>query len=312
MNISDIQISKLDELWSNVRMYRKSDNFLAVMNACAHFRHLAPFNAMLVQMQRPGAQYVLTEAEWRNKYNRKIKPNARPVIVLVPFGPVDYLFEISDTYPDETIQSPQSDADIIQQIAEPYKTKQPVSDNIMDNIIANLPFYSIALDTDFIAGAGYGARIELLEDYSHNVNMQIKKDTIKYKADYLLSVNKNAEKGERFASICHELGHLFCYHLIFPEGWDKWKVRNLSQETKEFEAESISWLICERFGIHNPSEKYLSGYLQNNNEIPPFVSIENILSAAKEILTMCNSKMKYKEGWLYKKNKKFIEITTQL
>lgn len=53
----------LDSLWRNVKSYRSSENFMAVMNACSRFRHLAPYNAMLVEMQRLGARYVLSEKE---------------------------------------------------------------------------------------------------------------------------------------------------------------------------------------------------------------------------------------------------------
>lgn len=60
--------TNLDSLWRNVKAYRSSENFLAVMKACSRFRHLAPYNAMLVEMQRPGARYVLFEKEWWNKY----------------------------------------------------------------------------------------------------------------------------------------------------------------------------------------------------------------------------------------------------
>lgn len=66
--------SNLDSLWRNVKSYRSSDNFMAVMKACSRFRHLAPFNAMLVEKQCPGTRYVLSEKEWRSKYDRGIKP----------------------------------------------------------------------------------------------------------------------------------------------------------------------------------------------------------------------------------------------
>lgn len=295
--------SNLDSLWRNVRAYRSSENFMEVMKACSRFRHLAPYNAMLVEMQRPGARYVLSEKEWRNRYNRGIKPNARPLIVLVPFGPVDFLFEISDTYPLKSRLFWKTDDEILEEIAAPYKTKKDVSDDILNETIEQLPVHGIAIDTSFVAGADYAARIELLTNLSHYINVHIGKEkNLKWQANYLLSVNKNAQKGECFASICHELGHLFCQHLVAPCDWEKWQVRNLSHAAKEFEAESVSWLVCERLGIGNPSEKYLSGYLSANNEIPSEVSIERILYAVKEVWNMCSLEVNtsYRDGLLYK------------
>ncbi|MBR4886704.1 MAG: hypothetical protein IKU16_05440 [Muribaculaceae bacterium] len=303
--------TNLDSLWRNVKTYRSSENFLSVMKACSRFRHLAPYNAILVEMQRPGARYVLSEKEWRNKYDRGIKPNARPLIVLVPFGPVDFLFEINDTYPLKTVLFGKTDDEILEAIANPYKTKRDVSDNILNTTIDRLAIHGIAIDKSFVAGANYAARIELLDNISHTINLHISKEKIiNWRANYLLSINKNAQKGECFASICHELGHLFCQHLIAPEDWKKWQVRDLLHATKEFEAESVSWLVCERLGIGNPSEKYLSGYLTENNEIPPEVSIEKILYAVKEVWNICTleSHVTYRDGLLYKHCEDFKEM----
>lgn len=300
--------SNLDALWRSVREYRTSANFMAVMKACKRFRHLAPFNAMLVEMQRPGAKYVLSENEWRRKYDRGIKPNARPVIVLVPFGPVDFLFEISDTYPLEVSLFPKSDEEILEEIAAPYKTEREVSDDMLSLLANRLAYNGIAIDNSLIAGADFAAKIQLLEDNSHSVDLKLSNKTwTRWRADYLISVNKNAQNGERFASICHELGHLLCHHLIAPKSWNKWPTRNLSHAAEEFEAESVSWLICERLGIGNPSEKYLSNYIEENKEIPKETSIENILSAAKEVWKLCSQDTPYgyRDGLLFKNREDF-------
>jgi hypothetical protein len=43
--------------------------------------------------------------------------------------------------------------------------------------------------------------------------------------------------------------------------------------------------VCERAGIKNPSAEYLSGYLNENAQIPK-VSLENVLKAAGMIEAM--------------------------
>ncbi len=53
-------------------------------------------------------------------------------------------------------------------------------------------------------------------------------------------------------------------------------------EVRKFEAVSVCWLLCERMGIKNPSAKYLSNYLTNNNTIPD-ISIDAVLKATGEI-----------------------------
>lgn len=56
--------SNLDILWQSVIQYRSCEHFEQVLKACARFKELAPYNGMLVEMQRPGAKYVLTEQQW--------------------------------------------------------------------------------------------------------------------------------------------------------------------------------------------------------------------------------------------------------
>ena len=75
----------------------------------------------------------------------------------------------------------------------------------------------------------------------------------------------------------------------------------------EFEAESVAWLICQRIGLQSPSERYLSGYLNANKEIPAGVSIEAIFKAADNVWKMVSTIITYDKGLLYKHDKRFKE-----
>jgi len=44
-------------------------------------------------------------------------------------------------------------------------------------------------------------------------------------------------------------------------------------------------MAAERFGVSNPSAKYLSGYLEQNNEIPD-ISLEAVINALNSIESM--------------------------
>lgn len=300
--------SKLDELWKNVRSFRQSGNFKAIMQACVRFRHLAPFNSMLVEIQRPGAPFVLTENEWRKKYDRGIKPNSRPVIILLPFGPVDYLFDINDTYPLMSKPNWMTKEKILQSIEDSYKTKGEISDYEIGQLMRKLCFHGVYVDNNFIAGSMFFAQIQLVKDHFTALSIPYDNSFISWYPAFLLSVNRTIHKSDWFASVCHELGHLFCFHLPAPATWKDWTKRNISIDAAEFEAESVAWLVCEILGIKNPSEVYLSNYLDDNDEIPEEVSIDRILSATKEILNLCSSNyLGCKNGLLYKHDTQFIK-----
>jgi len=106
----------------------------------------------------------------------------------------------------------------------------------------------------------------------------------------LTIVNRKHCREEKFATIAHELGHLFCGHLGKPL-MDLWPDRSSCDlQVREFEAESVSWLVCARAGIYTPSEKYLSGYLYKHDEIPR-ISLESVLRAAGWIEKMMSGSL---------------------
>jgi hypothetical protein len=96
---------------------------------------------------------------------------------------------------------------------------------------------------------------------------------------YDLLLNGAHSREEQYATLLHELAHLYCGHLGTPDPtW--WPNREtLSTNCREFEAESVCYLICQRLGIDNPSEKYLQGHLTSGCEVPP-ISLESVMAAS--------------------------------
>lgn len=305
--------SKFDSLFSEVKAYRKSAHFQELLDFCAHFKTLAPYNAMLVRLQMPHAHFVLTPRDWR-KYHRKIRAYARPLLILVPFGPVDFVYEIQDTYTPKNEPHKLSEYEIIEDVEKPFRVDGRTHPHMLNRLITFMELHGIAYDPNMIAGVNYGAEIVPLdkEDEPRILSIPINKTNfVDVKAKYLIRTNSKADDdGQKIASIAHELGHLFCYHLPAPQGWgNAWDVRNLNKVGEEFEAEAVARMVCDRLGIINRSEQYLGPYLAQNNEIPPHISIENICLAANRILTMCfcQQKMTYRDGLLFKHDEKFQE-----
>jgi antirestriction protein ArdC len=102
---------------------------------------------------------------------------------------------------------------------------------------------------------------------------------------YALGINRSMSLEAKYVTMAHELGHLYCGHLGTAN--TKWwpDRQGLSHKAEEFEAESAAFLVCGRLGIDNPSEQYLSGYAENDGDIPP-ISLECVMRAAGLIETM--------------------------
>lgn len=64
--------------------------------AVAGMPRIGGYNAWLVQVQRPEARRVATQERWR-RVGRRIRPGAQRLITLQPFGPVEFLYDVTDT-----------------------------------------------------------------------------------------------------------------------------------------------------------------------------------------------------------------------
>jgi hypothetical protein len=53
----------------------------------------------------------------------------------------------------------------------------------------------------------------------------------------------------------------------------------VNRNEREFEAESVCYLVCGRVGIDNPSDKYLAGYIEQNSHVPE-ISLECVMAAS--------------------------------
>lgn len=266
---------KVEELFDQARIYRTGGDFLALAKFLHKFPYLSPFNAALVRVQRPGARYVASVAQWEKKFHRSLRPGAQPLVILVPFGPVGFVFEVDDTQGEPFPES-------VQRELYPFGTNQVLGEGQLDRMIHCL------------LGEGIICRTKRLGTHFAGCIGPIQKEKVIYKktakrkiyvtCDHEIVLNATQSPTEQFGTLAHELGHFFCghtnrnHHIEYLPDRD-WLLKN----TKEFEAEAVCYLVCDRLGIQMPSEKYLHGYLDEDDALPKHISIDTILRAAGTI-----------------------------
>src|SRR5213082_538223 len=97
LNDTDGVRSLLDHLLEDSKLYTKSEDFKDLLDFVVRLRNFAPFNAMLLQVQKPGLTYAASAADWRLRFGRKPKEGARPLLILWPFAPVALVYDVMDT-----------------------------------------------------------------------------------------------------------------------------------------------------------------------------------------------------------------------
>src|SRR3974377_1660074 len=89
--------SLLDTLLTNSRLYHSTADYKALLDFVVRLRNFAPFNAMLLQVQKPGLAYAASAVDWWTRFGRKPKEGARPLLILWPFAPVALVYDVQDT-----------------------------------------------------------------------------------------------------------------------------------------------------------------------------------------------------------------------
>lgn len=103
--------SLLDQLLEDSRLYHNSTDYKQLLDFVVKLRNFAPFNAMLLHIQKPGISYAASATDWRERFNRYPKRDARPLLILWPFAPVVLVYDLIDTEGEPTSKTASCGAD---------------------------------------------------------------------------------------------------------------------------------------------------------------------------------------------------------
>jgi hypothetical protein len=224
---------------------------------------LSMYNAMLVKVQRPGATAVATAKRWA-AMGGQLRPSAIPIVILRPFGPVALVYEYSDVF---GVSIPGEDASSL------FATGD-ISQKIHTRVIAGARGHRIHVsETDDYGGLLAGTA----EALSHlpGVLADSKEGPL-----WSVKINARHDLATRFATLTHELGHIYCGHLgADPKGrWPGRERKDTSHAQREMEAEAVCWLVCNRNGVSSRSTSYLHSLMEESDLSQ--VSIYSIFAAA--------------------------------
>lgn len=259
--------SLLDQLLSDSKLYRKSQSYLELLDFAAKIRNVAPFNAMLLELQKPGLTFAASAYDWQQRFGRTIKTGARPLLILWAFGPVATVYDVMDT---EGTPLPED--------VSCFVARGPIDADRIESFKERLPRKRINwtwLDRGD-ANAGW-IRPKERQPHPKYPNDEKKQRTI-----YEMGINKNHEPPVQFNTLTHELGHLFLGHFGEDRDRDIPLRPQLPHPQQELEAESVAYLVCARNGVKSKSQTYLAGYVSQNDTIDN-LDLYQVMRAAGQV-----------------------------
>lgn len=281
------------ELFDEVGKYRNTDDFYDLLEFIKRFHNYSPFNCMLLHIQKPGSHYVATPSRWRKEFNRSIKPGSNPLVILKPFGPVEFVFEVNDTEGSEPLP---------EEITNPFRTEGKIKRHKIEVLHENLKRQGIRYEEADHGSCSAGYIEANITPDSYQM-VEFKKEYIPVKVTHNLVVNRYLSEESKFTTILHEFAHFLCGHLETYNSDENSYRESLSKEIKEFEAETVSWIVSERLGLHTDSIRYLADYLDKTHSVPN-IDLDCILRVAGDIEDMLQKRLPIPEELKIKDGRK--------
>lgn len=247
--VDDRETTLLAALLERSRIYRTGSEYRQLLDFICRMRHMAPFNAALLHIQKPGLNFAATAEDWKARFGREVRVGVRPLLIMWPFSPVALVYDVADT------EGPALPVDV----AEPFRAQGPIKAQQLANMVQALSRMKIAChDVDAASGMAGSVRLE-----SGHISLP----DGKRRRTYTIKLNAHHDPNVRFATLAHELGHLFLGHLGADEHLGIKDRRGFSHPQRELEAEMVSYLVCRRQGVLSVSEAYLAAFTASEAEV---------------------------------------------
>ncbi|WGP13332.1 reverse transcriptase family protein [Streptomyces sp. SH5] len=290
----DLAKASIDDLVRGAQRYRASADYVRLLEFVGRFKRYAPFNAMVVHVQKPGARYVLSSAEWKSKFLRVLKPGAQPLLIFQPRGPYMLVYDVGDT---EALPGARPlPREVTSPVAVTSWADAKRVAEVWHHTVSNLAPLGIRLTlVDHAASSCGFTHPSTSGGFVERPGSRPGDRPERYPTLFEIAVNRNLSRLDRYATLSHELGHLFCGHLGAGPGesWPdrRWqphsdKERIAARASNEVEAESIAYMVLKRLDPDVQMGDYITGHLGPDQQVPDSVALNLTFRAAGLIIEM--------------------------
>jgi len=252
--------SLLDRLLTDSRLYTRSKDYKDLLDFVVRLRNFAPFNAMLLQVQKPGLRYAASAYDWRERFGRIPKEGARPLLILWPFGPVALVYDVMDTV----------GKDLPEDVAA-FPAQGSIDAGQVTSCVSLMNKKNIEC-----------CWIDAGDQKAGSIRVVKRAANDKEVTQYRMQNNRNHPAAVQFTTLVHELGHLFLGHLGPDKALNVPARPSMDHSQRELEAESVAYLVCARNGVRSKSETYLTHYVKTTTTIDD-IDVYQVMRAAVQV-----------------------------
>lgn len=284
----------VDSIENGIKELFESDKYRKYLATMSRFHRYSVNNTMLIYMQRPDATHVAGFNKWRDQFGRNVLKGEKGIRIIAP---TPYKKKVEEIKTDPETNAPILDAD---------------GKAIIEEKEIRIPMFKVV--SVFDVSQTYGKPLpQLAADLSGNVQqyevfmealrraspvpMEIKpvaRDTDGFFSIKAQSITIRAGMSE-VQTVCaavHEIAHAKLHdyeHMteLADDGETILVPGEKSRNTEEVEAESISYAVCQYYGIETGENSF--GYIatwSKGKELKELrASLETINKTASELIT---------------------------
>ena len=284
----------VDSIENGIKELFESDKYRKYLATMSRFHRYSVNNTMLIYMQRPDATHVAGFNKWRDQFGRNVLKGEKGIRIIAP---TPYKKKIEEIKTDPETNAPVLDADG-KAIIEEKEIRIPMFKvvSVFDvSQTSGKPLPQLAAD---LSGnvQQYEVFMEALRRASP-VPMEIKpvaRDTDGFFSAKAQSITIRAGMSE-VQTVCaavHEIAHAKLHdyeHMteLADDGETILVPGEKSRNTEEVEAESISYAVCQYYGIETGENSfgYIATWSQGKELKELRASLETINKTASELIT---------------------------
>ena len=272
----------------------ESEKYMRYLSVMSRFHRYSVNNTMLIYMQKPDATLVAGYNKWKNQFSRHVKRGEHGITIIAP---TPYKKKIEEQKLDPDTKAPMLDAEgkiIMEEREVEIPMFRPVKvfdvsqtdgkplPELVSSLSGNVQNYEI-----FMEALRRSAPVPLsVEPMAANMDGYFSPDRQR------IAIREGMSEVQTVSAAVHEIAHSKLHNYAKAQeeaarAGDKEPPQKKDRNTEEVEAESISYAVCQYYGIQTGENSfgYIATWSQDKTLPELRASLETINKAAGELIS---------------------------
>ena len=287
------QLKEISErLEQGVKEIFTSERYTEYLNTMSKFHNYSFNNTLLITMQKPEATLVAGYQAWQKKFNRHVKRGEKGIQIIAP-APIREKQEIEKI--DPVTKEPvigddgQPETEIVEMVIPRFRATtvfdvsqtegEPIAELEVPELTGSVQFYDTFM--------------QALQNISpvpiRMMNVEGEAKGYYHQTEKYIAIKEDMSNVQTMKTGVHEVSHALLHdrEVMDAEGVLK------DQTTKEVEAESIAYIVCNHFGLDTSeySFTYIASWCESRDMKALKASMDTIRKTSAEIIENIEAQM---------------------